>query len=112
MIITSTELEEFSTTEGVVMYMWFVCGVGGSIAVHVPLPEDVGGSGCKRGALVVEVIGTGVALGNGVGTTLTSHFLRKRRFLSVILPDPSTLIRYRRSGRTDVGEGRFRTQTC
>ena len=30
------------------------------------------------------------------------HFLRKRRFLSVTLPDPSTLILYWCSGRTEI----------
>ena len=47
---------------------------------------------CKSGALLVEVIGTGVALGIGVDAALISHFLRKLQFLSVILSDPSTLI--------------------
>ena len=41
------------------------------------LPEGVRGSECKSGALIVEVIGAGVALGIGVGAALTSHFLRK-----------------------------------
>ena len=41
----------------------------------------------------------GVALGIGSGAALNLHFLRKQRLLSVILPDPSTLIRYWRFGR-------------
>ena len=42
-----------------------VCVVylGGSIAVRVSLPERLRGSECKGGALIVEVIGAGVALG-------------------------------------------------
>ena len=44
--------------------------LGNSIAVHVPLPEDIGGLGCKSGALLVEVIDTGVVLGIGVGAGL------------------------------------------
>ena len=60
--------------------------------LHVPLP-DVGGLGCKNGALLVEFIGTSVALVIGVGVGLISH-LRKRQFLSMILPDPSTQIWY------------------
>ena len=40
----------------------------------------------------MEIIGTGVALGIRVGAGLSSHFLRKRHFLSVILPDPSILL--------------------
>ena len=40
------------------------------------------------------VIGPSAALGTGVGVGLSLHFLRKQQFLSVILPDPSTLIRY------------------
>ena len=35
------------------------------------------GSECKNGALIIEVIGAGVALGIGVGMALSSHFLRK-----------------------------------
>ena len=53
----------------------------------------LGGYGCESGALLVEVIGSGVALGIGVGVGLCLHFLRKQLFLSVILPDPLTLIR-------------------
>ena len=34
--------------------------------MHLPLLEDVGGSGCKSGALLVQVIGIGVALGIGL----------------------------------------------
>ena len=41
--------------------------LGGSIAVCVPLPEDIQRLGCKRGALLVGVIGPGVALGIGGG---------------------------------------------
>ena len=41
----------------------------------------------------------GVAFGIGFGAVLNLHFLWIRRFLSVILPDPSTLIRYWQFGR-------------
>ena len=51
-----------------------VC-LGGSIAVHVSLPEGVRGSEYKSGALIVEVIDAGVALGISVGAALNSHFL-------------------------------------
>ena len=34
------------------------------------------------------VIGSDVALGIGVGVGLSSHFLRKRQFLSVNFPGP------------------------
>ena len=47
-----------------------------------------------RGVLFIKAIGTGVALGIGVAAAVILHLLRKRRFLSVILPDPSTLILY------------------
>ena len=49
--------------------------LGRSIAVHMSLPEDVRGLECKSGALIVEVIGAGVALGIGVGVAM--NFLRK-----------------------------------
>ena len=62
--------------------------------MHVPLQGDVGGYGCKSEVLLDGVIGPGVELDIGVGAGLSLHFLRKRQFLSVILPDPSTLIRY------------------
>ena len=88
-VITWIELEEFSTIEGMGMYVWFVCGVQ---LLCVSLLEDVGGKGCKSGALLERVISPGVALGIGLGVDLNLHFLRKRWFLSVILPDPSTLI--------------------
>ena len=80
------------------MYMWLVWGL--QLLAHVSLLEDVGGLRCKSQALLVKVIGTGVALGIGVGAALISHFLKKQRFLSVILPDPTTLIQYWQSGRT------------
>ena len=51
-------------------------------------------------AYLMEVTGTGVALDNGVGAALISHFLSKLQFLNLILPDPSTLIQYCQSGRT------------
>ena len=69
-------------------------GGGFPIAAHVSLLEDVGGSGCKSGALLVEVIDTDVALGIGVGAALILHILRKQQFLSAILPVSSTLIQY------------------
>ena len=40
--------------------------MGGSIVALVSLLEDVGGSECKSGVLLVEVIGTGIALGGWV----------------------------------------------
>ena len=70
-----------------------VC-LGRSIVICVSLLEDVGGSGCRSGILIVGVIAAGVALGISFGVVLNLHFLRKQQFLSVILPDPSTLIRY------------------
>ena len=69
-----------------------VC-LGGSLL------EDVRGSGCKSGVLIVGVMVAGVALGIGFGAVLNLHFLRKQQFLSVILPDPSTLIWYWWFGR-------------
>ena len=65
--------------------VYVVC-LWGSIAVCASLPEDVEGQGCKSGALLERVIGP------GVGAGLSLHFLRKQWLLSVILPDPSTLI--------------------
>ena len=56
--------------------------------------EDVWELEYPCGVLVIKAIGTGVALGIGVAAAVILHFLRKRRFLSVILPDPSTLILY------------------
>ena len=41
----------------------------------------------------------GVTLGIGFGEVLNLDFFRKQQFLSVILPDPSTLIWYWRFGR-------------
>ena len=78
----------------------YMTSLGGSIAVHVSLPRDVGGLEFKSWALLVEVIGTSVTLGIGVGVSLILHFLKKWPFLNVILPDPSTLIWYWWSGRT------------
>ena len=80
--------------------VYVACLVGGSIAAHVPLPEDVKELGCKSGALLGDVIGTDVAFCFEVGADLILHFIRKRYFLSVILIDPSTLIWYWLSGRT------------
>ena len=59
-----------------------------------------GDSGRYRNVVLFDgIVGPSVALGIGVGAGLSSHFLRKWRFLSVILPDPLTLIRYCQSGR-------------
>ena len=69
----------------------YVACLGGSIAMCVSLPEDVGGLGCRSRTLLVGVIGPGVPLSIGVGAALISYFLSKRYFLSVILPDPSTV---------------------
>ena len=82
--------------EGV--YVWFVAG--GSIVVCVSFLEDVGGSGYRSGVLIVGLMAAGVALGIGFGAVLNLHFLKKRWFLSVILPDLSTLIQYWWFGRT------------
>ena len=75
-----------------------VC-LGVSIVVCVSLLENVRVSGCRSGVLIVGVMAAGVALGIGFGVVLNLHFLRKRWFLSVILPDPLTLIRYWHLGR-------------
>ena len=72
----------------------------GLVAVYVLLQGDNGG--CVTVALVDGIVGPSVALGIGVGAGLSLHFLRKRRFLSVILPEPSTLILYWRSGRVEI----------
>ena len=78
-----------------------MCGLFGmSIVACVSLLEDVGGSGFRSGVLIVGVMAAGVALGIGFGAVLNLHFLWKRRFLSVILPNPSTLIQYWRFGNT------------
>ena len=90
-VITWTEFEEFLMIECGDVYV--VC-LGGSMVVRVPLLEDVGRYRCKSGVLLEGVVGLGVALGIGVGAGLSSHFLRKWLFLSVILSDSSTLIRY------------------
>ena len=71
-----------------------MCGLFG-----VSLLEDVRGSGCRSGVLIVGVMAAGVALGIGFGAVLNLHFLSKQWFPSVILPDPSTLIRYWWFGR-------------
>ena len=78
-----------------------VCVVylGLSIVVCVSLLEDVWGSGCRSGVLIVGIMAAGVALSIGFGVVLNLHFLRKRQFLCVILPDPSTLIQYWRFSR-------------
>ena len=71
--------------------MYVVCWGGGQLyGCHYW--KMLGGSGCRSGVLIVGVIAAGVAL--GFGAVLNLHFLRKRRFLSVILPDPSTLTQY------------------
>ena len=62
--------------------------------------EDVRGLRCRSRVLIIGVMAAGVALGIGFGAVLNLHFLRKRWFLSVVLPDPSTLIQYWRFGRT------------
>ena len=72
----------------------------GLVAVYVLLQGDNGE--CVTVALVDGIVGPGVALGIGVSAGLSLHFLRKRRFLSVILPEPSTLILYWCSGRAEI----------
>ena len=72
----------------------------GLVAVHVLSQGDNGG--CVTVASVDGIVGPSVALGIGVGVGLSLHFLRKWRFLSVILPEPSTLILYWRSGRAEI----------
>ena len=57
----------------------------GLVAVYVLLQGDNGG--CVIVALVDGIVGPSVALGIGVGVGLSLHFLRKRWFLSVILPE-------------------------
>ena len=66
--------------------------VGYLIAVGASLQEDVEESGYTSGTLLVGFVGLGIALGIGVGMALNSHFVKKQRFLSMIVPDPSTLI--------------------
>ena len=66
-----------------------------------------GGTKGKCGIWVLGVFGTGGgvggnALGMGVPDTLHWISLRKRRFLNVILPNPSTRIRYRWSAKTSI----------
>ena len=74
-----------------------VCCCWGLVAVYVLLQGDNG-----RCMNVVLLVGPSVALGIGVGAGLSLDFLRKWRFLSVILLEPSTLILYWRSGRTEI----------
>ena len=71
-----------------------ICGVccWGLVAVYVLLQGGNGGR--VTVALVDGIVGPTVALGIGVGVGLSLHFLRKWRFLSVTLPEPSTLILY------------------
>ena len=57
------------------------------------------GIGVQEWSIAWESFGPGVALGIGVDVGVSLHFLRKRRFLSVILPDVPTLIQYCRSGK-------------
>ena len=61
--------------------------------------EDVRGSRRGSRVLIIGVMAAGVALGIGFGAVLNLHFLRKRRFVSVVLSDPSTRIQYWRFGR-------------
>ena len=78
------------------MYMGFVWGFNCSVCA---ITGRCKGIGVQEWVLLEGVIGPGVALGIVVvGTGLRSHFLRKWRFLSVILPDLLTLIWYWRSG--------------
>ena len=73
------------------------------VYLGVSLQEDVRGSGCRSEVLIVGDMAAGLALGIGSGAVLNLHFLWKRRFLRVILPNPSTLIlfwRFRRAGMT------------
>ena len=56
---------------------------------------------CSTGVLGLRGVGfgfgvevSGAALGMRDGVVGVSSFLRNRRFLKVILPDPSTLTRY------------------
>ena len=65
--------------------------------MYVLLQGDSGR--CRNVVLLDGIVGPSFALGIGVGAGLSSHFLRKRRFLSVILSDLLILIRYCRSGR-------------
>ncbi len=72
--ITWTELKEFLTTEVVLMYTCTLWGIQ------------------LLWNMLVEVAGSGIALGIEMGTMLISHFPRNHCFLSVICPDPSTPI--------------------
>ena len=93
MVITWIELEEFSTIEGVGIYMWFVCGVQLLCVCHY---REIG---MQEWSIALECYWSIYFTGYWVSAGLSLHFLRKRRFLSVILLDPSTLIRYCRPGR-------------
>ena len=53
-----------------------VC-LGVSIVVYVSLLEDVGGSGCRSGVLILGVMTAGVVLAIGFGAVLNLHFLMK-----------------------------------
>ena len=70
------------------------------VCLGMSLLENVRGSGCRSGVLLVGVMAAGVALGIGFGVILNLHFFRKWLFLSVILPNPSTLIQYWGFGRS------------
>ena len=101
MVITWTELQEFSMTKGMLMNISIIELLFEEFnCCMCVIPEYVGGSECKSRALLVVVIGRGAVLGIGKGAALISHFLRKQQFLIVILSDPSTVIRYWQSGRT------------
>ena len=60
--------------------------------IPVPIVCRTGVLGLRGFGFGVKVLGT--ALGMGGGVVGVSSFLRNRRFLKVILPDPSTLTRY------------------
>ena len=82
-----TEPEEFLLAHNVRAEGMFICPLSSL--------EEIKGLRHASGTLQEKHVGTDIALGMGVGLDLISNFFTKHRFLTVILPDPLTLIRYR-----------------
>ena len=96
MVITWIELEEFSTIEDLGTYLWFVCVV--QLLCVCRYRKMLGDRGARVGHCLRELLVLVLHLVLGLVQAWVCIFWGNR-FLSLILPDPSTLIRYCRSGR-------------